>query len=81
MTGKEVGMSAEQIEKLYSELNELKVKSAELYRKATDVRVHELPPDPVAEWNGIADQIQVKIGELKELLCETGVDNRKYPLN
>ncbi len=74
-------MSAEQIEKLYSELNELKVKSAELYRKATDVRVHELPPDPMTEWNAVSDQIQMRMRELKELLCETGVDNRKYPLN
>jgi hypothetical protein len=74
-------MSVEQIEKLYLELNELKVKSAELYRKATNVRVHELPPDPMAEWNAVADQIHLKIRQLKELLCETGADNRKYPLN
>lgn len=74
-------MSAEQIEKLYSEINELKVKSAELYRKAVNVRVHELTADPMGEWNGVADEIQMKIRDLKELLCETGVDNRKYPLS
>jgi len=67
-----------QIEKLYEEINTLRTEAAAAYNKAINVSVHELPSDPMSEWNMLADKVLLKIKELEEILCDTGKDNRKY---
>jgi hypothetical protein len=77
----QIEMTAEEkIDKVYLEIKELRNQAIAEYNCAISVKVHELPEDPMGQWRAIVEQIQIKIKELNEMLCDAGIDNRKYQM-